>query len=273
MSRKQLHQRIWNRLHEIMDAIAQRDGKSDWRQQLAEISVDDRRKRRENGDSFDDSEVLEALLLAILSGNTDWSKIQRARPQLPNAVLNFNPEAFADLNSTKEVHARLSALGVNSISLGARLRDLQKTTRVLIRHSRRHGSMDGYIAFEFGRVAREPERLALTLGLPGAAKLEGFGVATAAEALRNLGYNLAKPDRHILRAVGSWGLVDFPGWDGDKTRYPSANPAKLLEAMRAIRAFAEDIEESVSLTDTTIWYACSRGGGNLTNKQLRQLAA
>lgn len=66
--------------------------------------------------------------------------------------------------------------------------------------------------------------LPLILARSGDWKLPGFGVALSAAALRNLGYNLAKPDRHILRAVGGWSLVQFAKWpDMSGRRAPVAN--------------------------------------------------
>lgn len=56
----------------------------------------------------------------------------------------------------------------------------------------------------------DPKQVSLSLGLPrNRYKLPSFGVALAAEAMKNLGFDVAKPDRHILRAAGLFGLVGF----------------------------------------------------------------
>jgi len=69
--------------------------------------------------------------------------------------------------------------------------------------------------------------------------LPGFGIALAAEALRNLGFDLAKPDRHVCRAMGSWGLVRFERWN-QKGPYtpPLTRPGELVAAMSAVRLLA-----------------------------------
>lgn len=57
-----------------------------------------------------------------------------------------------------------------------------------------------------------PKQAVMLLGSQGEYKLPSFGVALAAEALKNLGFDVAKPDRHLTRAVGSFGLVRINRW-------------------------------------------------------------
>ena len=103
-------------------------------------------------------------------------------------------------------------------------------------------------------------------------KLKGFGVPLAAEALRNIGYNLSKPDRHILRAVGSFKLVNFDRWV-DKTgiKAPKPSISNLRKAMIAVDKLAKEINEETTFVDSVIWTACAKGGVRLTNEELAEI--
>ena len=106
-------------------------------------------------------------------------------------------------------------------------------------------------------------------------KLPSLGVALAAEALKNLGYDLAKPDRHMMRAVGSFGLVWFNRWKhAQRGRgYPgSTSRKKLLEVMTTAEQIAEAANESVAFVDNAIWLLCAKDELYLTNSELAAMA-
>ncbi len=113
----------------------------------------------------------------------------------------------------------------------------------------------------------------MKLGLPSSRyKLPAFGIALAAEALRNIGFDLVKPDRHILRAAGSFGLVEFIRWeDRGATKPPNARPSELLETMSNMEKFAESVGECACLVDNAIWLLCARSGSHLSNEDLKGL--
>jgi hypothetical protein len=95
-----------------------------------------------------------------------------------------------------------------------------------------------------------------------------------ARALKNVGFDVAKPDRHINRAAVCLGLVQFPGWE-KKCGYETPNisrPADLLKVMQAMEELAKDVNESVTYVDNAIWLLCAKSGAHLTNEELVELA-
>lgn len=110
----------------------------------------------------------------------------------------------------------------------------------------------------------DPKQMALQIGQGGSYKLEGFGVPLAAEMLKNLGFDVAKPDRHILRAMESFGLVSF---QTSKSR----NESELLETMTVVEDIASTTGRYISFVDNAIWLLCAESGLHLKNEELRKL--
>lgn len=139
------------------------------------------------------------------------------------------------------------------------------------------GTADSYFTAIVDQSKGDAKRAALLLGSNAAYKLPSIGVPLAAETLRNLGFDVAKPDRHIMRAVGSFGLVDFGAWSADESLRPGTKPpnpscARRMAAMTAVEDLANSVQEHVIFVDTAIWLLCARSGLNLSNAELAQLA-
>ena len=118
----------------------------------------------------------------------------------------------------------------------------------------------------------------MRLGCKGEDKLPGLRVALAAEALKNLGYDVAKPDRHVMRAIGSFGLVRFDRWqdarDAGNGRAPpsSTSRERLLAVMAAVEEIANAANKSVALVDNAIWLLCAKSALHLTNRELAAIS-
>lgn len=81
-------------------------------------------------------------------------------------------------------------------------------------------------------------------------KLAQMGEALVAEYLRNVGYDLAKPDRHICRILGK----DYLGCS-DK------QPVPPYEAMDIVEAIAKELGWPQQRVDYTLWAYCATGYG------------
>ena len=237
-------------------------------------------ENRCTGRTWSDDEVFEALLMAVLSSNTDWAKIERVQPELANLFSGFSLESYAAL-SESDVGDRFlpwfKARKAASRALRRNLVNLIDAARRLLKYSRTHGTADGYFTSLMQRCDGDPKLAATHLGCEGKYKLPSLGVPLAAEALKNLGFDVAKPDRHIMRAVGSFGLVHFGRWtdtgewrNGRSTPGPTTRRQRL--AMTAVRDIAEAVNERVVLVDNAIWLLCAQSELHLKNLQLAEMA-
>ena len=162
-----------------------------------------------------------------------------------------------------------------SVSLKRDLVNLIGTARLLSEHSSVHGTAESYFTSLVRRLDGDPKEAALRLGSRGEYKLPAFGVALAAEALKNLGFDVAKPDRHVTRAVASFGLVPVGKWPGRNARAaPSTSSSRSnLAVMRAVQDIATAAGKPVVMVDNTIWLLCAKSGLYLTNPELAELAS
>ena len=213
--------------------------------------------------------------MALISGNTRWDRIARIRSELHEPFQEFSPARYAALSDSaisetllpwfRQRHA--GAAGLNNS-----LMNLRKTAAVLA-GSATHQNARDYLKAAFAAADGSPERLAMLIGSSPRWKLPGFGIPLAAEALRLLGFDLCKPDRHVLRAMGSWHYVQFARWDrkGEFTA-PQARPPELLATMLAVRTLAGANGLGVSYANSVIWTAGAVSGPHLTNGEFEQLA-
>nr|WP_299905048.1 hypothetical protein [Sphingomonas bacterium] len=219
-----------------------------------------------------DEVIFEALTVALLSGNTRWDRIARVRGALRDPFADFDLPRFASV-SDEEIERNIlpwfRERKAGAPGLRASLVRLRAAAAKLARHQ---GGAHRYLLDTRASTTGSPEDLAVALATSKAWKLPGFGIALAAEALRNLGLDLCKPDRHVLRAVGAWSLVDFARWkERGAFTPPQARAAELRETMLAVRYLAEANQLPVSYANSVIWTAGAVSGARLTNAALRAL--
>jgi len=222
-----------------------------------------------------DREVFEAFAIAILSGNTRWDRIARVRGELNGPFQGYDPVRFAAL-SEDEIDGlivpwfrerRAGAAGLRSA-----LARLRLTAERLSPHGAQSSGGQDYLREAAAASDGTPEDLAVILGSSKRWKLPGFGIALSAEALRLLGVDLCKPDRHVLRAMACWSLVAFRRWDrrGAFTA-PQADVRELRETMVAVRAIADANGVGVSYANSVIWLAGAVSGARLANEALEAI--
>ncbi len=141
-------------------------------------------------------------------------------------------------------------------------------------HSRIHGTAESYFTSLVRQLDGDPKQAALRPGLKSEYKLPAFSVVFAAEALKNLGFDVARPDRHVVRAVASFGLVLFRSRlerDG-RAAPPLSSRSSYLAVMRAVQEIAMSAGMPVVLVDNAIRLLAVKSGFYMTNPELSDLA-
>lgn len=266
-------EKIWDRVQSLLDVRMPK-----WRDLIEHFGQVRAIKERDDGKRWSDDQIQEALVRAILSSNTDWDKIERVLSELDSLFQGYSLKFYAQLSEVdidKEFVPWFKARKAASPTLARNLKYLIETSKQLNAWSRTYGSAEDYFVSLYERARKDPKVVALDIGLPGSRyKLPGFGVAIAAEALRNMGFNLAKPDRHILRATGSFGLIRFSKWpDRSRNNPPVVNKNELLMVMSRLEEFSAAAQQHTCYVDNAVWLICAKGGLGLSNAELCQLAS
>ena len=265
---------LWNNIESRLDSSLW-----EWRDRIDKFGQLAAVEDRSAGQSWSDDEVFKALLMAVLSANTDWSKIERVKEELADPFSGFRLKWYAERSST-EIGDRFlpwfKDRKASSMTLGRSLANLVGTARILLEYSRTHGTADAYFTSLLDRCGGDPKQAALRLGCRGVDKLPAFGVPLAAEALKNLGFDVAKPDGHVMRAIGSFGLVRFGSWHearGEDGRQPPVPASRdRLAAMAAVEEIANAADNRVALVDNAIWLLCAKSALYLSNRELAAIA-
>ena len=235
------------------------------------------RQRSEEGRTWSDNETFEALLMSVLSNNTDWAKIEGIRTELSDVFSGFDLEWYAGL-SEDDINGRIvpwfQERRAGSMVLKHSLVHLIRTADKLYEYSRPDRPVESYFTSLVRRLKNDPKRVALRLGTHGDEyKLPAFGVPLAAEALKNLGFDVAKPDRHLNRALAAFSLVEVGVWPHRGRRgAPKPSRGLFVDAMAATEEIAAAADEPVALVDNAIWLLCAKSGAWWTNRQLEALA-
>ena len=267
---------FWHRIERRLDTSCPA-----WRARVDSFGQIAAGERRRAGGAWSDNDVLEALVLAVLSANVDWAKVEAIRSGLDELFQGFDLLAYAAL-SEDEISTKFlpwfEARKAGSRNLRSNLVNLVGAARRLLQHARAHGTAESYFTGVVQRHSQgDPKRAAILLGHGTEHKLPSLGVPLAAETLRNLGFDVAKPDRHVMRAVGCFGLGDFGAWSADAARRagwkpPSPSCKHQMTAMAAVDRLAKAVRERVVLVDTAIWQLGAKSGAHLSNADLECLA-
>lgn len=266
---------LWHSVESHLDSslLGWRDRAAGFRQLVA---VDDRNAGR----TWSDDEVFQALVMAVLSANTDWSRIERVQDELSDLFKGFNLESYAALSETEVDDCILpwfTERKASAVALRKNLGNLVGAARILVRYRTTCGRpVDHFFTSLVGRCDGDAKQAALRLGSDGDYKLPSLGVPLAAEALKNLGFDVAKPDQHVMRAVGSFGLVHFGRWSDERDlrngrESPVPTPKRQRLAMSAVEEIADAAGQRVVLVDNAIWLLCAKSGLYLTNQQLAKM--
>jgi hypothetical protein len=267
-----------SRLRSIWERLSARlaEWDPDWRTRAGIDAPRPVTRSADAGPPITNLEAFDALAVALVSGNTRWDRIKPIRDQLHEPFRGFDPATFAQLDDktlVRDVLPWFRERRAGSAGLRAGLARLRDTARLLTGGGRFENA-EAMIRAGLAEARGSPEMLAMLLGNSKEWKLPGFGIALAAEALRLLGFDLCKPDRHVTRAVGAWSLVSFARWDrrGEFTA-PQATPRELLATMLAVRSLAEANAIATTSASSVIWTAGAVSGARLTNQELERTGA
>ena len=204
------------------------------------------------------------MIYAMLSAGSVWDRFEKF----------YNPETghydtidkvFCCCNAEKLIEADKIALQTalqheeikgGNRSIKVQLKALPANIRKMQKWQKKCGSVDAYLQQFIDEKDGKPDFKRLVRRLADEKsedKLQQMGEALCAEYLRNVGYDLAKPDAHVCKALGN-------GEDGigsvDKIE---ANPYEVLDIVKEI---ADAMGKTPAEVDYILWAFYAKGYGD-----------
>lgn len=247
---------------QLREELFIKDGKVQMKKLWENTYIKKQLDKRNSGGAFTVSDHIRGMVYSMLTSGAAWNRLEPYididTGRIPvvdeifcqydvNALLNADPAAL--VNKVKEhrlgtqyIKKQINALV--SVNIG-NLLSLEKE----------YGSVDNF----YQSLADKNDNLKTlvrelsTLGKP--RKFAQLGEALTAEYLKNVGYDIGKPDRHIRRILGS----DRLGCSTHKIVSP-------YEAVDIIAAIAKSINKPAAEVDYILWAYCANGFGEICTK-------
>ena len=219
-------------------------------------------QRRKNGDSFSLEDHIRAMVYSMLSSSMPWDRIAKDvdietgkittidnifSEYHPTILLESSPETLRDM--LKGIHCA----GQSTLKQMKAL--VEKNINLLLAIEKDYGNIDAFYT-RLSKCDATYKTLIHSLSdSESEYKLTQMGIPLVAEYLRNVGYDIAKPDRHIQRILGR----DILGLSEHKI-------VPLDECFDIVFALAQATNRNVAEVDYILWAYCSKGYGEICTK-------
>lgn len=246
---------------QLQDSLLYRDVKLETKKLWKNTYIKKQIDRRNSGiDIFSIQEHIRGMVYSMLSSGISWERVEKSIDEdtgritiLDNIFHQYEPEYLLSYLPEK-LTDQIKETGCASQSTGKQMRGLiQKNIPKMMELERNYGSIDQYYQ-KF--IENDPSKKTLVKDISNphsADKYIEMGEALAAEYLRNVGYDLAKPDRHIRRILG----CDYLGCSENKI-------ASVEESLDIVQSLSEYMgRETIAEVDYILWSYCARGYGEI----------
>lgn len=210
-------------------------------------------EKRIAGGTFDLSDHIRAMVYSMLSAEKGWYLVQ---PHIDNGNIDAIFKKFC-VDSLLQCKAETLVEQIKDIHCGSRLtlkqmEALSVNINRLIEIEKKHGSIDYF----YQRLLEADKTYKVLIGILSCPdspyKLRQMGEPLVTEYLKNVGYDICKPDRHICRMLG----CDILGCS-DKEVVP------VYEAIDIMSNIASELGKSKAEVDYILWSYCAKGYGEI----------
>ena len=238
------------------------DDKKLWENTYVKHQIDKRNRK----EPFNLEDHIRGIVYSMLSSNSAWERVNKGIDKQTGRILsvdkifrNYDVD-FILKSSPEEIVKQIKDVGGGSQSIKKQVVALIKSNIPLLQTLEgQYGNID--ICYrKYIDVDNTLKILITLLSCPNSQlKMNQMGEALVAEYLRNVGYDIAKPDRHIRRILGRGHL----GCSGNEI-------VPVFEAMDIIKEIADYMGKSVAEIDYILWAYCAKGYGEVcTSRYLK----
>ena len=247
---------------QLREELFIRDGKIQTKKLWENTYIKKQLDKRKGGGAFPVGDHIRGMVYSMLTSGAAWNRLE---PHIDTATgqIPVIDDIFYQYDVTALQSADLTKLceKVKAQKLGTQY--LKNQTEALVKENigkllsikEKYGSVDNFyqsLADKNDNLKTLVRELA-TAGKP--YKLAQLGEALTAEYLKNVGYDIGKPDRHICRILGSEYLCC------SKRKY-----AAPYEAIDIIADIAKSLNKPAAEVDYILWAYCASGFGEVCTK-------
>lgn len=202
--------------------------------------------RRNQGEVFSFTEHLSALIYALLTNQTKWSRIVPHLREIDELFFHYAPEKIKQYPGSYFSEG-VFKLKCGNISTTVQMESLSYNIHIMERISNEYGSMDAFITSE--PAHKIVKKLS---GYRSPYKIKMLGEALAWEYIRNVGIDACKPDTHLRRFLGR-----------NRMGHSRDAVATVEETISQVEAIAKESGLQCSVIDNIIWSYCADGYGQI----------
>lgn len=215
--------------------------------------------RRNNGESFSINDHIRAMVYSMLSSGIKWERVEKGIDIKTGRIISID-EIFHNYDIDYLLQCDPDILADEIKNLGCAGQSTRKQMKALVSQNitklisleQEYGSIDFYYQ-KFVDKDNTLKILVKQLADPQSEdKLAEMAEALVAEYLKNVGYDIAKPDRHIRRILGSKILG-----------CSECEEVPVYEAFDIVTEIAQEMNRSVAEVDYIIWSYCADGYGEI----------
>ena len=202
--------------------------------------------QRKAGKTFSLEEHIAGMVYALLSNQTEWSRIVPHLKDIDQLFFRYNPQKIKDTPASYFAEG-IFALKCGNVSTAAQMRGLAYNIGIMERLAARYGSMDAFV------TSAPPHKIVAMLSdAKSSYKLKQMGEALAWEYIRNVGIDGCKPDTHMKRFLGNGRMGRSAG-----------ELASAEEVIEQVEVLAKETGLERCAIDNIIWSFCANGYGQI----------
>lgn len=203
-------------------------------------------ERRNRGESLDSSDHICAMIYSLLSSSRRWINCRICPKtgtvkELDAAFDGYEPRYLKDCTA-EELLKKFESAELLPRFKNKQTKAISHNIKKLLSFKEKCGSIDGLYRSYMEQDSTGWELVHALGGGPSETKMEQIGIPLAAEYLRNVGYDLPKPDRHIRKLLGSERLGLY-----DRETVPEK------EAFHLMIELAKGLKMSAARLDYILW--------------------
>lgn len=220
-------------------------------------------RRKKGKEPFTLQNHIRAMVYSMLSSGNQWANVAKNVDSATGCIPDVD-EIFYDYDIAKLKQSSAEQLrdDIRKIHCGTQSTFnqmkalLSVNIDVLCSLEEKYGAVDTYYQQSIDMDNTLKTLIVLLSTTDSTIKLEQMNIALVCEYLRNIGYDIPKPDRHICRILGS----DYLALS-DKKEVPP------FEAFDIVVKLAELMEKPVAEVDYILWAYCAKGYGEVCTKK------